>query len=451
MEFFVFSFFLGFLTLGFCKSDIAVGFRITMAIPPDYDSRFVGRAFLMNSYQRVPSFRAALSVEAIDAKYACSLDVFLGDERVWSSGHFDPFYTTEKCVLEFSREGELQLEDPSDRVGWRTGTSRQGVERLQLMKTGNLVLIDAHNGLKWQSFSFPNNVLVWGQRLDVGSCLTSFAMNSSTFFSFNVQIDKVTLYLNSGKTKYAYWEFAPSMSRRISYIELGTKGLEFFNHENHKIAQILSDILEPVLFSKLGTKTGNLGLYHYSQLTGQFEASFQALKTTCDLPLACNPYGICTFPHACSYTEIANGSTLDCSSEKLEIIELESVGSVLTGNPVNGNVSKEGCASLCLDDCNCAGALYSKNMRKCFVYCIVRGLITIQRESGLSYLVKVPKGTTKVAHGKTSGLRKWILVVVGVVDGLIILFIIGGCGYCVIRKSGKSSLGTNNTPASSKN
>lgn len=94
----------------------------------EYHTGFTGKAFLLGTNQSAPNFRLALSVEAINQKYSCSLQVFLGDVKVWNSGHYSRFYTTEKCVLELTQDGDLRLTGPKERVGWRTGTSGQGVE-----------------------------------------------------------------------------------------------------------------------------------------------------------------------------------------------------------------------------------------------------------------------------------------------------------------------------------
>lgn len=113
------------------QSDIInIGYQVTLAVPTDYTKGFVGRAFLIETDQNPPHFRAAISVEAVEEveKYSCSLDVFLGDVRVWSSGHFSRFYAEEKCVLELTEFGNLRLKAQGERVGWRSGTSRQGVK-----------------------------------------------------------------------------------------------------------------------------------------------------------------------------------------------------------------------------------------------------------------------------------------------------------------------------------
>lgn len=269
MEVCILCFLLLLFAYAHCKSDIHLGYRVTLAIPVEYSMGFIGRAFLMETNQMEPNFKAALSVEPIDGKYSCSLEVFLGDVKVWNSGHYSPFFTSERCVLELTKQGDLQLKGAKEMVGWRTGTSGQGVEViylrrlpqnsinklkiheinhslsslvqiLQILGTGNLVLVDALNFIKWQSFNFPTNVMLWGQRLNVATRLTSFPSNSSSFYSFEIQHEKIALYLNSGDWNYSYWEFKPSMNRNINYVELGSRGLELFNDKHHKMASFLN-------------------------------------------------------------------------------------------------------------------------------------------------------------------------------------------------------------------
>ncbi|KAI5561473.1 hypothetical protein BDE02_16G119100 [Populus trichocarpa] len=435
----------------YCKTYIHIDYSLTVEVPSEYSVELLGRAFLMETDQMEPDFRVALSVEPIRGKYSCSLEVFLGDVKVWNSGHYSHFYTSDTCVLALTKDGDLHLKGSNDRIGWRTGTSGQGVERLQILKTGNLVLVDALNRIKWQSFNFPTDVMLWGQRLNVATRLTSFPTNSTAFYSFEIQHNKIALYLSSGKWNYSYWEFQPTKNRNITFIELGSKGLEIFNDKYKKIAQILSFGMQfqPLRFLALGNKTGNMGLYFYSPEKRSFEAAFQALNTTCDLPLACRPYGICTLSNACSCIRLltakkgvgsdCNGGFSEgfCDREQQEMLELSGVSSVLRTAPKRVNVSKEVCEDLCLQDCKCAAALYSTgedgtSFRECFTYGLVSGVKQVERGTGLTYMVKVPKGT-QISHGK-SNVKKWVLVMVGVIDGFIILLVFGGLGYYLVQR-----------------
>ncbi|KAK8281415.1 hypothetical protein V6Z12_D09G237100 [Gossypium hirsutum] len=182
-------------------SSIHVGHEISLAVPLEYSDGFIGRAFLMDdgNGQVEPNFRVALSAEANKGGYSCSLEVFLGDVKVWNSGHHSQFYTMDTCVLELTEDGDLLLKGAEDQVGWRTGTSGQGVERLRILKTGNLVLVDVFDQIKWQSFNFPTDVMLWGQRLDLATRLTSYPRNSTSFYTFEIQHSKLALHLNSEK------------------------------------------------------------------------------------------------------------------------------------------------------------------------------------------------------------------------------------------------------------
>lgn len=119
---------------GHCKSDINLGFALTLSSPLQYTPRFMGKAYIMESESsstREPGFKAALTMESNDnndGRYLCSLQVFLGDVKVWSSGHYSKMYVSNKCIFELAKDGDLRLKSSNKHVGWRSGTSGQGVE-----------------------------------------------------------------------------------------------------------------------------------------------------------------------------------------------------------------------------------------------------------------------------------------------------------------------------------
>lgn len=329
------------------------------------------------------------------------------------------------------------------------------MQRLRILRSGNLALVDALEGIKWQSFNFPTDVMLLGQSLNVATDLTSFPPNSTSFYSFEIETQKIALYLNSAKSKYSYWEFKPPNDVNLSYITLNTQGLDIFNEQGKKIATIPSGTARALRFLALGNRSGNLGLYSYSRQKEIFEASFRALKTTCDLPLACQPYGICTLSNSCSCIrfQVENeGVNSKCGEEisgrfcggiEGEMIELQGISSILRDGPKRVNVSKEECGNWCLEDCKCAAALHysggSGGGEECYVYRVVMGVKEIEKGMGLSYMVKVPKGS-EFGRQKSS-LKKWVLAVVGVVDGLVIVAVCGGLGYYFIKRRRKNLMG----------
>ncbi|KAL9227771.1 hypothetical protein vseg_003422 [Gypsophila vaccaria] len=442
-----------------------------MSIPTEYNDGFNGKAYVMETDAMPLNFRTAVSVDATKGRYSCSLQVFLGSVMVWSSGHHFKFYTSEICILELTEFGDLRLKGFNSQIGWRTATSGQGVQKLQLLDSGNLVLVDAEEHIKWQTFNFPTNVLLMGQRLSVATHLTSSYLtndNSTSFFSFEIGHDKLALYFNSvdnrNNTKYSYWEFQPSPTTNITFIDLSSKGLDLFDAMYRNFSQIVSPIRQQVRFVALENDTGNLGFYYYSPYKDKFEASYQVLNATCDLPMACSPYGICTFSDTCSCIRLSTNYLSDhsskddcdqgiteelCGKDQAEMVELKDASSVLRNSTVMTNVSKTECANSCLNDCGCAAALYSSCDGECMIYDTVKGVKQANAGSGFSYLVKV----SKASFGKQnkSGLRKWVLVLVVVVDGLVLCLVVGGLVYYLIWKRQKrsSDCSSNNSSSSS--
>ncbi|WOK95496.1 G-type lectin S-receptor-like serine/threonine-protein kinase SD2-5 [Canna indica] len=445
-----------FLPNAFCKNlSFPVGGRVAIPLPSLYQPDFVGRAFLISANNDAPpQFRAGLSIEAVQGGYSCSIVVLLGDVKVWASDHVAKFFPAGSCVLELTPTGDLQLKDSSGRIGWRSGTLGLGVQSLHLKKnTGNLILIDGRNQTKWQSFDYPSNTMLWGQRLNSSSQLTLFPINSSSFYSFEIEQDKLAAYLNWRGNKYSYWELKPRAGKRIAFIRLGSKALKAFNNNSAKIAQISAMKPETVRFLALGRK-GNLGLYYYSASQGRFEASHRALEF-CDLPLPCGPYGICSSTKSCSYLQVSGmeyrASFCGLSNSEVEMVELKRIVSVLrTSSPI-ANVSKEECLASCLEDCSCAAALYlnghgdGSTEELCYQYGLVGGAREIEIGNLESnFWVKVAKKGSGHEE-KSSDLLTKVLIVGGAVDVVALCVILGGFLYYFfkVRKRSVDS-GTDN-------
>ncbi|KAL8152964.1 hypothetical protein V2J09_010724 [Rumex salicifolius] len=454
--------------IGVSKSDISIGYQMSLTVPGEYSQGFIGKAFLMESDKNKsfppPKYRTALSVEATDYRYACSLDLFLGAVKVWSSGHRSKFYASDMCVLELTQHGDLRLKDSNDLIGWRTGTNDQGVQRLRLLETGNMVLVDSGESIKWQTFNFPTDVLLVGQRLSVATHLTSYPAisSSSWFYSLEIQHDKLGLYLNSGinsntnrdnnSDKYSYWEFQPSKGRNITFVELTSHALLLFDDALTTFAQIpaLTTVAGGLRFMALDNSTGNLGLYYYNPVQDEFKPSFEALNAACDLPLACSAsnYTVCTRSGSCSCinhqrlqikeanlnSDCDGGgddflSALDCGDGREEMVELEGVLTVLVSSMRTDDISKDECSELCLMGCKCKAALYGRQgRRECELYNVVSG---VKETSGgeEAFMLKLRKrGNTK------AGLRKWVLVVIVASDGILLLAMAAGLAYFFLWK-----------------
>ncbi|XP_023749917.1 EP1-like glycoprotein 3 isoform X2 [Lactuca sativa] len=380
---------------GHCiTNNIHLGSETTLDVPMLYITGLVEKAFILETSQPTPNFQAGLIVEATEDK-----------------------------------DGDLQLTGQKGEIGWRTATYGQGIERLQLSNTGNLVLLDEFNTIKWQSFHFPTDVMLWGQTLDVGTKLTSFPTNSNSFYSFEIHREKLALYLNSGNFKYSYWEFNPTKPQKISFIRLALNGLQLFNDDNHKIAQIPSKRLQRLRFLAIENTTGNIGFYYYSTTTTKFEASFQSLRNKCDQPNLCKANDICTLSKECSRLEIEGFSGNFCGNRRVDMQEIRSAISILRDeNKKMVNMTRETCAGSCMDDCTCVGALFTSGNNECYLYEEVRGVKEVgDNEKVSTFMVKVLKKGS-------NGLKRWALILIVVSDGLILFICLGGLCFYILRK-----------------
>lgn len=129
-----------------------------------------------------------------------------------------------------------------------------------------------------------------------------------------------------------------------------------------------------------------------------------------------------------------------CNGTQVEMLELNGVNTVLRDASARVIFSKTACANLCLDDCKCVAALYSSGngvnlFRECSIFRLIAGIKQVERGTGTSYMVKVPKGT-RYDHKdvKEASVEKWVLIVVGLVDSLVILLVVGGLAYHLIQK-----------------
>ncbi|RWV88204.1 hypothetical protein GW17_00049726 [Ensete ventricosum] len=267
--------------------------------------------------------------------------------------------------------------------------------------------------------------MLWGQRLDASSRLTSFPVNSSAFYSLEVHKDQLVAYLNWRGERYSYWALRPRAGRSIAYTRVGTTGLKVFDVNSWKIAQILAMKSGAVRFLALGSK-GNLGLYYYSASHGRFQPSCRALEF-CELPLPCGPYGICSSTNTCAYLQLSGMeySTSFCglASSEVEMVEVRRVVTVLRTSSSASNVSKEECLASCLEDCSCAAALHTNGHgvgtgEWCSRYALVGGAREVEvKATESSYWIKVvKKGSAR--HETSSSLVTKVIIVGGVVDAV---------------------------------
>ncbi|GLJ35699.1 hypothetical protein SUGI_0717250 [Cryptomeria japonica] len=113
----------------------------------------------------------------------------------------------ENATLTLTSTGELVLEDSDGNLVWSTNTFTQAFLRRVIHESGNLVLYKTSGGIIWQSFDYPTDTILLGQKL-------KYAANFSSGYCY---LDSNIYYM---KTNSPVDEFYNS----IAYIKVQSKG-----------------------------------------------------------------------------------------------------------------------------------------------------------------------------------------------------------------------------------
>ncbi|PNY12262.1 G-type lectin S-receptor-like serine/threonine-protein kinase [Trifolium pratense] len=213
---------------------------------------------------------------------------------IWSANRDAPISNSD--IVKLTGEG-ITIFDKNGNSKWSTPTLKSQVKKLSLTEMGNLVLLDQFNHSLWESFQHPTDTIVIGQRLSVGSSLSS-ASSSSNFSTgnYNLTITSSDAILQwFGQT---YWKLSvDSKAYRIShddiqYMTVNTTGFYIFGHN------------ETVLVYQLGLSVTNFRIAKLayngqftissSQLSGEsLKQEFVGPNDGCQIPLACGRLGLC--------------------------------------------------------------------------------------------------------------------------------------------------------------
>ncbi|KAK1627715.1 hypothetical protein QYE76_002030 [Lolium multiflorum] len=294
------------------------------------------------------------------------------DTVIWSANPDNP--VSQYAILNFTKEGQLLLNDGNGTIIWSTDTKSNSVAGMRLDFSGNLVLFDQNNSTFWQSFDHPTDTLVMGQLLCRG-------MNISVRPS-NTKWPSARIYLSAefGGLRYSY---QPAAYSKLFAVTASTTPncYAFFNGSFGFPNQVFS--LPPARSSEFIQymrlePDGHLRLYEiqgYTEARLLFDVLSVAMKF-CDYPMACGDYGVCS-DGQCScpslrYFRPQNERHLDDGCTLLTTIscdhahdhQLQALNNVsyfsdnMFKSLATSSPSKMVCKQSCLTDCSCRVALF---------------------------------------------------------------------------------------------
>ncbi|KAK9690387.1 hypothetical protein RND81_09G124100 [Saponaria officinalis] len=163
--------------------------------------------FLM-SKNSIFSFGFYLSVDA--PLFVLVINHVFSSTNTWTANRGLLVDNSAKFI--FSNDGNACLTSISNAVIWSTNTSKQGVQFMELKDDGNLILIGKNHKLIWQSFDYPTDTLLLGQRFFREMKLTSFP--NDLFYYLRLVSGDLVLY-GGYDPPQVYWSMSNDTRKYI--------------------------------------------------------------------------------------------------------------------------------------------------------------------------------------------------------------------------------------------
>ncbi|XP_022775877.1 LOW QUALITY PROTEIN: G-type lectin S-receptor-like serine/threonine-protein kinase SD2-5 [Durio zibethinus] len=295
---------------------------------------------------------------------------------VWSANRNNP--VEYQALLQLTPEGGLILKDGDGVEVWSPNTVGKSVSRLNLSADGNLMLFDKTNKMVWQSFDYPTNSLVLGQRLVSGQKLrasVSPSNSSEGLYAFAIIDGHFQAYVDDAYSSQIYYRHSSEGNNSGAEFQIGVFG---------SLSVALS-----ANFIQLGSD-GYLKAYEWRE--SKWEGIDLFGISRCSYPLVCGKYGVCleggcACPPAATqsqtiyfkpinYTRPDLGcsaiSPISCElSLHQSFLELQEIGyeplrylSIPISN--DNNKSIEDCKEVCLKNCSCKAVIPISPYRYCY-------------------------------------------------------------------------------------
>ncbi|KAL6838673.1 hypothetical protein ACP4OV_031387 [Aristida adscensionis] len=319
---------------------------------------------------------------------------------VWVANRGRP--VQENATLSLTAAGGLVLRDADGSHVWSADTSGKAVARMEVDKSGNLLLLDDKNETVWQSFDHPTDCLLPGQIFAQGMMLTPSV--TKTNFSANEQLHlHITvrdggLYALAGSNPPQVYYPNPvtipisdKPQNGSSYVVLINGGIAFSNSSSPVNPH---NILIPLPHSRSQQymrfePDGHLRMYEWQenrrvvQPRGKWVPRDVLELDLCGYPTVCGKYGLCSNGQ-CSCPSETNTSLsyfkpvdrerthLGCmpdtpisceSAQDHRLVAFSNVSYFNFADPYSALqllVNEENCKQACLQNCSCKAALFRR-------------------------------------------------------------------------------------------
>lgn len=394
--------------------------------------------------------------------YLCVIHV-VSNTIIWSANRDAPISNSGKMILS---SGGMIISDENGKEKWSSPQLNSSVSSLTLTEIGNLVLLDQNNISLWESFDYPSDTIVIGQRLPVGNSLTSLVSEddmSTGNYSLSITTSDAILQWD-GST---YWMLSMNLNAQrnsnyvVEYLVVEREGLYLFSSNGSIVVLQLNLSPSDFRIAKLGSNSQ----FIISSYSGtDWKQELVGPGDNCGVPFICGRLGLCSVAaqsngRGCSCPSgfhaepqqtngcipsngsltlpLACNSSIKISSPRLENVSYLELGAgreyfaVKFLDPVKFGINISACQNLCSTDCSCLGFFYRNSSASCFIIHNHLGSITSDVSGGddqLGYIkavvVRYPTNGISISNDQTQ-LFPLIASVIFPLTGLFVAVMLG--------------------------
>ncbi|KAH7861834.1 hypothetical protein Vadar_031449 [Vaccinium darrowii] len=373
------------------------------------------------------------------------------------------------------------ITDQDGSLKWSTPRFNSSVSALQLTETGNLVLLDQSNATLWESFHYPTDTIVIGQKLPVGVYLSSAA--SST----DLSVGSYWLSLTSSDAllqwqNLTYWKLSmdtnayKTSTYPVEYMAMNQTGLYLFSNNGAVVVIEVNLSVSDFGIAKLDYS----GQFSVSSFSGtDWEQVFAGPGDKCQTPFVCGTLGLCTDgaasgnplcscplnfhysspsqnPTVCvpsdgsySLSNSCNSSNNNNSTGNSSSVTYLSLGYGIDyfandfTSPVKYGINLSVCEDLCSQNCSCLGIFYDNSSDSCYVLENQLGSVMSSASNNNDRLgfVKVIVGPSPANFAPNKDEALGFPIVALVLLPFIGLFLLAALGFFLWRRSTSSKTG----------
>ncbi|CAN4080700.1 unnamed protein product [Withania somnifera] len=319
---------------------------------------------------------------------------------VWSANRNSP--VSDSGELRLSVDGLALFDDSGDPI-WSTkpfhSRTSSSVTSLQLLESGNLILVDAFNSSVWESFDFPTDTIVVGQRLPVNKSLVSSEEEDELAegdYELVVAENDAVLRWN----EMTYWKLIMETKANkdtntpVEYMTIKSNGLFLWGANGTKIViqVVLEELKSPDFRIAKLEENGHFSVKRFSK--GNWMSEFDTPSDSCRVAFTCKKLGVCEKGRcscptgfrirsevngSCAPTDINLFMPASCNASlNVNVTELGNRASYLKlensmdyfandfTEPVMHGVNLSVCQDLCSKNCSCLSIFHDHSSGSCY-------------------------------------------------------------------------------------